>query len=247
MHGVPPVKWSSAVAKSAQEWANKGKYEHSLSYNVPSPAGPAGENLALGHETIAQANWAWYNEVKDCVEFPGCRGPKGQGKNGAAIGHFTALIWRGVKEIGCGTSKVDGRDMYVCRYRSGPKKDCNTPNMGGCYKQNVPKKVKTKAQCLIDEPAAPAGQPGAPRPTATGCKFQDTTKGQEPHSIKTYKQVTYKSRCEWVKKTGRCSVCVKGKTKPGLCNSSFMVPYYRKKCSATCKGEGKDSYPSDKK
>jgi uncharacterized protein YkwD len=83
MHGVPPVKWSSAVAKSAQEWANKGKYEHSKSYAVPSPAGPAGENLALGHETIAQANWAWYNEVKDCVKFPGCKGPKGKGKKGA--------------------------------------------------------------------------------------------------------------------------------------------------------------------
>merc|ERR1712054_253220 len=188
-----------------QEWAVKGEYKHSKSYQIKSPAGPAGENLALGHATIAAANAAWYAEVKDCTSLPGCK----TGKDGAAVGHFTALIWKGVTEMGCGTANVEGRNMYVCRYRSGPKLDCNTPNMSGCYRKNVLPKVKSTKQCYIDPPAAPAGQPGA-KPMKTTCKATDSSNpyhNPRPYVIKTYKRKAFTSRCAWVKQTGRCKLC----------------------------------------
>lgn len=48
MHGVGPVKWSEAVAASAQEWVNQlgQTMRHSEPYDIPPPAGPAGEHLA---------------------------------------------------------------------------------------------------------------------------------------------------------------------------------------------------------
>ena len=39
MHGAPDLKWSAAVAQSAQEWANRGVFSHSKSYKVAPPAG----------------------------------------------------------------------------------------------------------------------------------------------------------------------------------------------------------------
>lgn len=154
IHGVPPVSWSRAVAKSAQKWANKGQFRHSRSYRIPSPAGPAGENLAIGHQSPSDANKAWYGEVDDCIRFPGCKGDHGsRGKGGRAIGHFTAMIWKGVKTIGCGQKVVKrgrwkGRVLYVCRYRAGSRLSCNTPNMRNCYRQNVPKPIRSLEQCM---------------------------------------------------------------------------------------------------
>ena len=60
MHGTPQLAWDDAVAESAQEWANSGVYQHSSSYEIPAPAGPAGENLAIGFANLADAVTAWY-------------------------------------------------------------------------------------------------------------------------------------------------------------------------------------------
>lgn len=189
IHGSPPLAWSEAMAKSAQEWADRGKYEHSASYSIPAPAGPAGENLAWGHRSRLDANRGWYSEWKDCETLPGCeRGLDAQ------VGHFTAMIWKGAKEMGCGQAEVQGRMMYVCRYRAGDRKSGDTPNMGGYYNQNVPDRVKTEAECR-----AKVGKP-APLPD---CDSKDDAGGEEYTDTST--GTKYASYCEYVKRTGKCS------------------------------------------
>jgi len=79
---------------------------------------------------------AWYSEVADCDSFPGC--------GGHGTGHFTAMIWHGVREIGCYTNS---RKVQACRYRSGDTKSCDTANMGGCYDENVKKRVRSFSEC----------------------------------------------------------------------------------------------------
>lgn len=45
-------------------------------------------------------------------------------------GHFTVLVWKGVKELGCGCIKAtDNSFMYICRYKSGDTVGNDTPNM----------------------------------------------------------------------------------------------------------------------
>ena len=129
-HGSPALVWNNAVAASAQLWANAGNFAHSQSYNLAPPAGPAGENLAMGHATLESAVSDWYAEVKDCATLPGCS----SGRNGKAVGHFTALIWKGATSLGCGIGP--GR-LYVCRYKAGDTLSSATPNMGGGYTANV--------------------------------------------------------------------------------------------------------------
>ena len=61
----------------------------------------------------------WYNEVKDYDFKSAARLPS----NFMEVGHFTALVWKGTTEIGCGV-----KDGYVaCHY-------CNAPgNMMGRF------------------------------------------------------------------------------------------------------------------
>ena len=47
------------------------------------------------------------------------------------------MIWKGATVIAC-TKSANGA-IGVCRYGNGPGStpSCNTPNMGGCYDENV--------------------------------------------------------------------------------------------------------------
>merc|ERR1711998_679411 len=127
-------------------WANRKEFKHSPSYDKIQ----AGENLAAGYPTIAQAVKGWYNEVHDCNWSGGCQ----KSTNGKPVGHFTALVWKGAKEFGCGISPNGwrGYPLYVCNYRGDKAMNCNTPNMGGCYTKNV--KASTTELAAITELAS---------------------------------------------------------------------------------------------
>ena len=114
----------------------------SFIFNVFSVAlipGPAGENLAWGSHPLSaeRSVQMWYDEVKDCGPFPGCD----SGATGV-VGHFTALIWDGVNEIGC---HANDHNLRACQYRGGDRLSCKTPNMMGSYKTNVFKAVRSRS------------------------------------------------------------------------------------------------------
>jgi len=144
-HGAPPLKWSAAMAADAQTYVNTlSSMQHSDSYSLQPPAGPAGENLAQGgFASVTAVVAAWYSEVNDCVSLPGCE----NGKGGKATGHFTALVWVGAKELGCAKNT---NNIYICRYKAGDTLSIDTPNMNkarGNYKPNVLAKVSNTAAC----------------------------------------------------------------------------------------------------
>ena len=99
-------------------------FAHSDCYNIPPPAGPAGENLAMGYGGATQATDGWYSEVANWAWSPG----DGTGNSGTT-GHFTAMIWKGVTKLGCGL--YASTKIWVCRYKAGDTLSGDTPNMGG--------------------------------------------------------------------------------------------------------------------
>jgi hypothetical protein len=113
------------VAANAQAWADRGVFEHSQSYDIPPPAGPAGENLAMGHDTATAATDSWYSEVKDWAF------DVGQPTGGGETGHFTAMVWKGAKKLGCG--EFSSTKLWVCRYKAGDTASGDTPNMQGAH------------------------------------------------------------------------------------------------------------------
>ena len=117
---------------------------HDDCYNLVPPVG---ENLAMNMPQFDIAAWSvkkWYDEVNDCASLPGCTS-----STGGAVGHFTALVWKGVKEIGCGTAVSGRNNYYVCRYYSGDTKGPDTANFGRSdnYVANVMDLCKTEEQC----------------------------------------------------------------------------------------------------
>jgi uncharacterized protein YkwD len=128
-HCVPALTWSAELAASAQKWAdNCSLMFHST--RGKSSLGRVGENLAWGGDrTGASAVDAWYKEV-DVYNYakPGFA---------ASTGHFTQMVWRDTKQIGCGVSKcyLGAARFWVCHYAP-------QGNWAGKFPQNVPKRCK---------------------------------------------------------------------------------------------------------
>lgn len=106
--GVGPLAWSDQLAAFAQDWANglaaKSALVHSQNPNY-------GENLydisgALA--TPADVVNAWAGEVKDYNYAANtCRG---------VCGHYTQIVWKDTKEVGCASAKNGPRQVWVCEY-----------------------------------------------------------------------------------------------------------------------------------
>jgi hypothetical protein len=124
-HCVPPLAWSAELAAAAQRYAEKCWITHDSS----KPRG-IGENLAWGgNRTASSAVESWYKEVSSY--------PFDRPRFVSGTGHFTQMIWRDAKQVGCGAAKCyfGAVRFWVCRY---------TPqgNWDGKFAENVPRQCK---------------------------------------------------------------------------------------------------------
>lgn len=122
-HCVPPLTWSDELAASAQQWANKCGKTHGAH-------GKFGENLAWGaSRTASNAVDDWYKEASRY----------NYGKPGFVhgIGHFTQMIWKNTKQVGCGFTRCNSKvgRLLVCRYAP-------AGNWSSQFRQNVPPRCK---------------------------------------------------------------------------------------------------------
>ena len=125
-HCAAPLEWSPRLAALAQKWADtlaaRGcAFEH-------SPDNRFGENLAgaapAGTHTANSATAAWYREV-DVYDFS-------KGRFSFEAGHFTQLVWRKTRRLGCGYARCSGdrAEIWVCNY--------DPPgNVSGAFRENV--------------------------------------------------------------------------------------------------------------
>lgn len=116
-HGVPPLSWSGKLAGVAQSYADKCVFEHnSTGY---------GENLAQATDpdVTAMIN-DWYSEISAYDFASG---------TGSGTGHFTQVIWKSTKQVGCGMAMCTDGALLVCNYSP-------AGNVEGQYVENVPPK-----------------------------------------------------------------------------------------------------------
>jgi pathogenesis-related protein 1 len=106
--GVPPLKWNNTLAAYARKYANtriaKCELEHSN--------GPYGECIAEGFEELKAA---------DAVKLWASEKPHYDHKSNKCVhgecGHYTQLVWRDTKRIGCARVKCHNGWMFVtCNY-----------------------------------------------------------------------------------------------------------------------------------
>jgi len=109
---LPPLVWSPELAKDALAWAehladiDKGQHDRSI-------VGKEGENLwwgTAGGFSYTDMVGVWGNE-KEAFHygvFPDC----GKGM----IGHYTQIVWKNTKTVGCALASNGKTDFLVCRY-----------------------------------------------------------------------------------------------------------------------------------
>lgn len=116
--GVPQLVWNDRLAADARAWAAElaatGRFEHS-----PDEAGkqPQGENLWAGTPRAfsPEAMVAlWVAEKKDYR--PGVFPTNSRSGDVERVGHYTQLIWRDSRQVGCATAVGANEEFLVCRY-----------------------------------------------------------------------------------------------------------------------------------
>jgi pathogenesis-related protein 1 len=106
--GVAPLVWSDRLAAGAQAWANTLMARKQF---VHRPNGIDGENLfeitgATASPSQVVGYWAAESRNYD-YSSNGCRG---------VCGHYTQIVWRETKEVGCAVARGGGREIWVCNY-----------------------------------------------------------------------------------------------------------------------------------
>jgi pathogenesis-related protein 1 len=108
--GEPPLAWSPVLARYAQQWADHLASERAF-YHRPNPR--FGENLFMieGDNALVppeEVVRAWAGEARHYNERTNsCRG---------VCGHYTQIVWRSTREVGCAAARSEGYEVWVCNY-----------------------------------------------------------------------------------------------------------------------------------
>jgi len=105
---VPPLAWSDRLAAHSQQWANhllaRGLFEHSrdarYGENLFEITGAPASPQQVIQSWAAEARYYDYRSNR-CTEV---------------CGHYTQLVWRDTKEVGCAVAARGTREVWVCNY-----------------------------------------------------------------------------------------------------------------------------------
>lgn len=107
---IAPLVWSTRLEAAAQEWAEHlssiGALQHDRGRRV-------GQNLFVSYgqrvpPAFVVGKWAGESKDYDERHFK-CA-------TGEVCGHFTQIIWRETKEVGCGVAGGENGEFWVCYY-----------------------------------------------------------------------------------------------------------------------------------
>lgn len=131
---LPPLVWSDTLAQYAQQWADQlaatscSMPHHRSSQDLQTVH--YGENLAaftssFGGSTAQEAVDGWSGE-KACYTFGAltttdkCDTACYTALNSDGCGHYTQIVWRTSKEVGCGVASCANggaqEDIWICNY-----------------------------------------------------------------------------------------------------------------------------------
>lgn len=115
--GLPPLKWNIHLEEEAGQWARVLSRQGTLQHADRGTRNGTGENLWMGTagawpvETMVEM---FVDERKDYRhgKFPNIS----RTGNWADVGHYSQVVWRDTKEVGCAVVTARGNDVLVCRY-----------------------------------------------------------------------------------------------------------------------------------
>lgn len=115
--GVEPLRWDPALAAAAREWADHLADTGGFHHAPENHADPQGENLWAGTRGYYSAEAMVDGWVREKRFFrPGAFPDNSVTGKVADVGHYTQLMWRQSRRVGCAIARGSREDVLVCRY-----------------------------------------------------------------------------------------------------------------------------------
>jgi uncharacterized protein YkwD len=113
--GVPPLTWSDSLAASAQTWA---EHMATIDQMVHSDDFSYGENIAGQSHGNSPGNLDTLIKMVEswAVEKENWHGGVLTEENAPLVGHYTQMVWKDTKQVGCGVASASVNDYLVCHY-----------------------------------------------------------------------------------------------------------------------------------
>jgi hypothetical protein len=109
--GSAPLRWDEGLARDAAVWADHLASTRSFDHD-PDP-GDEGENLWMGtagHYSLNAMVGGWSGEKKLLARMSSWE------DDYHAVGHYTQMVWKDTRAVGCAVSRGGGDEYLVCRY-----------------------------------------------------------------------------------------------------------------------------------
>jgi len=121
-HCAEPLVWSDAIARASKAWVDQLAARRCVLQHSETNYG---ENIAGGSastQSPEQVVNLWYRE-RESYDFA-------RGGFSMRSGHFTQVVWRGSRRLGCASASCGDIRLWVCNY--------DPPgNMQGDFQRNV--------------------------------------------------------------------------------------------------------------
>lgn len=113
--GVGPIEWDEGLARDAAEWAAHLADENDLVHWIEENDGDneQGENLWMGTRggySLAQMVGGWSEEKVPLRRMASWE------DDYETVGHYTQMVWRDTRKVGCAVSSNRENEILVCRY-----------------------------------------------------------------------------------------------------------------------------------
>lgn len=119
---LPALEWDDKLSADARTWAralsSTNSFEHSR--DNPDDPDPQGENLWAGTPgafSPEQMVGLWIDEKHNYR--PGPIPNVSRTGDFEDVGHYTQVIWRATRKVGCALVTGGAEDVLVCRYSQG--------------------------------------------------------------------------------------------------------------------------------
>jgi uncharacterized protein YkwD len=106
--GVPPLVWSESLAALAREWADYLAPHRQFFHRRDSPYGENVFEITGASASPVEVVNDWAAESRN-YEY-------GSNTCHGVCGHYTQIVWRDTKRVGCAAARSGRNEVWVCNY-----------------------------------------------------------------------------------------------------------------------------------
>lgn len=115
--GLPPLAWNQSLERDAGDYARTLLARGVLSHSHASERRGSGENLWMGTAGAWDSDAIVHTFLDERRYFREAAFPDiSLTGNWTDVGHYSQIVWRETKEVGCALDSGNGKDVLVCRY-----------------------------------------------------------------------------------------------------------------------------------